>query len=208
MMPARGRAMDPVGWLETHVVQFTDPDHLWHDPTGKTFHLWSRAHTGGTGYAAIAKVVEQGDKPGTGEMTTMLEKVPSGKTMLYVPCPGGQMKFDVLFDDATKLYWLLSTQAADSMIRPDRMPADRYSLPNNERRRLQLHFSRNMIDWCFAGLVAIGPVEKASCHYASMTIDGEDLVVLSRSGDEKAKSPHDGNLITFYRVKDFHGLVY
>ncbi len=200
--------MDPVGWLETHVVQFTDPDHLWHDPTGKTFHLWSRAHTGGTGYAAIAKVVEQGDKPGTGEMTTMLEKVPSGKTMLYVPCPGGQMKFDVLFDDATKLYWLLSTQAADSMIRPDRMPADRYSLPNNERRRLQLHFSRNMIDWCFAGLVAIGPVEKASCHYASMTIDGEDLVVLSRSGDEKAKSPHDGNLITFYRVKDFHGLVY
>ncbi len=202
------RPMAPIGWLEANVVQFTNPDHLWHDPTGKTFHLWSRAHTGGTGYAAIAKVVEQGDKPGTGEMTTMLEKVPSGKTMLYVPCPGGQMKFHVLYDAETRLYWLLSTQATDSMIRPDRMPADRYNLPNNERRRLQLHFSRNMIDWCFAGLVAIGPVEKASRHYASMTIDGDDLVVLSRSGDEQAKSPHDGNLITFHRVKGFRGLVY
>ena len=88
------------------------------------------------------------------------------------------------------------------------MPANRYNLPNNERRRLQLHFSRNMIDWCFAGLVATGPVEKASRHYASMTIDGDDLVVLSRSGDEQAKSPHDANLITFHRVKDLRGLVY
>jgi len=29
-------------------------------------------------------------------------------------------------------------------------------LPNNERRRLQLYFSKNMIDWWFAGLVAVG----------------------------------------------------
>ncbi len=203
-----GRNMAPIGWLESNVVQFTDPDHLWHDPDGKTFHLWMRAHTGGTGYACIAKVVEQGDKPGTGEMITQLQKVPSGKTMLFAPCPGGQMKFHIVYDDQTKLYWLLSTQATDSMLRPDRMPSDRYNLPNNERRRLQLHFSKNMIDWFFAGLVAVGPVEKASRHYASMAIDGDDLVVLSRSGDARAKSPHDGNLITFHRVNDFHRLVY
>ena len=52
----------PMGWLETNVVHFTDPDHIWCDPEGKTIHLWMRAHTGGTGYAAIAKVVE--DAPG------------------------------------------------------------------------------------------------------------------------------------------------
>ncbi len=202
------RHCNPMGWLESNVVQFTDPDHLWHDPSGRTFHLWMRSHTGGTGYACIAKVVEQGSQPGTGAMVTQLETVPSGKTMLYVPCPGGQMKFHVVHDEVTRLYWLLSTQATDSMICPDRMPEDRYNLPNNERRRLQLHFSRNMIDWCFAGLVATGPVEKASRHYASMIIDGDDLVVLSRSGDERAKTPHDGNLITFHRVKDFRGLVY
>ncbi len=203
-----GRNMAPIGWLESNVVQIHDPNHIWHDPDGKTFHLWMRAHTGGTGYACIAKVVEQGSQPGIGEMITQLQEVPSGKTMLFAPCPGGQMKFHVLYDDVTKLYWLLSTQATDSMIRPDRMPADRYNLPNNERRRLQLHFSKNMIDWCFAGLVAVGPVEKASRHYASMAIDGDDLVMLSRSGDERAKTPHDGNIITFHRVKNFRGLVY
>src|SRR2546423_15641731 len=56
--PAPGRTSAPLGWLEANVVQFTDPDHLWHDPRGKTFHLWMRAHTGGTGFAAVARGVE------------------------------------------------------------------------------------------------------------------------------------------------------
>ena len=156
----------------------------------------------------MAKVVEQGEHPGTGEMRTMLERVPSGKRALYVPCPGGQMKFHIEYDDVTRLYWLLSTQATDSMRRADLLPHDRYNLPNNERRRLQLHFSRNMIDWCFAGMVATGPVERASRHYAAMVIDGEDLHVLSRSGDERAKDPHNGDLITFHTIQGFRGLVY
>ena len=201
---APGRRMGEINWGESQVVQFFDPDHVWFDPRAKTFHLWARANTGNTGYVVVLKVVEQED----GRMITQLERAPSGKKMLFVPCPGGQMKFHVLYDAPSRRYWLLSTQATDSMIRPDRMPADRYNLPNNERRRLQLHFSKNMIDWCFAGLVAVGPVEHASRHYASMAIDGNDLVILSRSGDERAKSAHDGNLITFHRVKSFRELVY
>jgi hypothetical protein len=94
------------------------------------------------------------------------------------------------------------------MRRADRLPPDRYNLPNNQRRRLQLHFSTNMVDWCFAGLVCVGPAEHASRHYASMVIDGDDLHILSRSGDHRAKSAHDGNFISFHTVKDFRGLVY
>ncbi len=204
----KGRDCGPMGWLESNVVQITDPDHYWFDPTGRTFHLWMRAHTGGTGYAALLKVAERGRKPGTGRMETMLETVPSGKRMLFAPCPGGQMRFHIIYDRPTKLYWLLSTQATDSMTRATRLPSKRYNLPNNERRRLQLHFSKNMIDWCFAGLVAVGPADNASRHYASMAVDGDDLIVLSRSGDKRAKSAHNGNLITFHRVRDFRGLVY
>ncbi|TXK85315.1 sialidase family protein [Paenibacillus sp. N3.4] len=200
--PNRGCA--PAGWLETNVVQFVDQDHVWNDPAGKTFHLWMRAHTGGSGYAAIAKVVEDEN----GAMTTMLETVPSGKHVVFVPCPGGQMKFHILFDERTQLYWLLSTQATDSMTKADRLPPDRYNLPNNERTRLQLHFSRNCIDWCFAGLVAAGATAKQSRHYASMVIDGEDLHILSRSGDERSFSSHNGNFISFHTVKRFRELVY
>lgn len=203
-MAAPRRKSAPLGWLETNVVQFNDPNHVWHDPKGRTFHLWARAHTGGTGYAAVAKVVEHED----GRMTTQLETMPSGRKVLFVPCPGGQMRFHVLYDDATKLYWLLSSQTTDSMTRADALPPERYNLPNNERHRLQLHFSRNMIDWCFAGLVAVGNTPKEARHYASMVIDGDDLHVLSRSGDERARNAHDGNLITFHTVRNFRSLVY
>ena len=57
---------------------------------------------------------------------------------------------------------------------------------NAGRRRLQLHFSKNMVDWCLAGVVAAGPVEQASRLYASMAVDGDDLVIPSRSGAERA----------------------
>ncbi|MCK5738844.1 exo-alpha-sialidase, partial [bacterium] len=201
---AEGRPCAPIGWLESNVVQFTDPNHYWYDPTGHTFHLWMRAHTGGTGYAMILKVHENRD----GSMTTLMEAVPSGKKMLYVPCPGGQMKFHVLFDEKTQLFWLLSTQATDSMTRAELLPDTRYNLPNNERHRLQLHFSKNMIDWCFAGLIAAQKSPLESRNYASMIIDGKDLRILSRSGNSHAKSAHDGNMITFHTVENFRDLVY
>jgi hypothetical protein len=172
------RRSAPIGWLETNVVQFKDPNHIWYDPKQKTFHLWARTHTGGTGYAAIAKVEENDD----GSMTTMLETAPSGRKVLYVPCPGGQMKFHILYDEVQQLFWLLSSQATDSMTRRECLPEDRFGLPNNERHRLQLHFSRNCIDWCFAGIVSIGGSPRQARHYASMVIDGDDLYVLSRSG--------------------------
>ena len=200
----QGRTCAPIGWLETNVVQFTDPNHIWYDDTGHTFHLWMRAHTGGTGYAAIVKVVEQAD----GSMHTQVERVPSGKRIIYVPCPGGQMKFHMIYDEVTRLFWLLSSQSTDSMCRADRLPADRYNLPNNERHRLQLHFSRNCIDWCFSGLVDAGKTPIESRHYASMAIDRADLLIVSRSGDEMSVNAHDVNLTTFHRISKFRDLVY
>lgn len=200
----RGRYMAPMGWLESNVVQIMDPNHYWYDPEGKTFLLAMRANTGGVGYAALAQVVENDD----GSMTTGLVYAPSGKKMLFLPFPGGQMRFHVLYDSQTKLYWMLGTQTVDSMTRADRLGPLRFDLPYNERQRMVLHFSKNMVDWCFAGLVAEGNGSKEARHYASMDIDGDDLIILSRSGDERAKSSHDGNIITFHRVKNFRDLVY
>ncbi len=197
------RKMAPIGWLETNVVQFVDPDHVWHDPAGRTLHLWMRAHTGGTNLAAIAKAVESED----GKITVSLEKAPSGETMLYVPCPGGHLKFHILYDPQTKLFWMVSNQSTDSMTRPERLPLNRYNLPNNERHRLVLHFSKNCVDWCCACRVADTRECGQSRNYASMAIDGEDLHILARSGDARAVNAHDGNLITFHTIRDFRKLA-
>lgn len=77
-----------------------------------------------------------------------------------------------------------------------------------ERRRLALSFSPDLQTWTLAGLVAIGPADNAARHYATMMISGPDIFILSRSGDINARNPHDGNIATFHRVKDFRKLVY
>jgi hypothetical protein len=194
---------DP-GWLESHVVRIYDSKHNFYDPEDKTVYLWMRAHTGMTNIAAIAKGVEAED----GSLTLDAVKSPAGSPMIYVPLPGGQMKFHVVYDEVTELYWLLSSQATDSMTRPELLPDDRYGLPDNERQRLQLHFSKNLFDWCFAGIVAQGDSNGQARSYANMIIDGEDLCILSRSGDRRAKSAHNGNLITFHKVLNFRELIY
>ncbi|MBR5382670.1 MAG: exo-alpha-sialidase [Clostridia bacterium] len=203
-LAGKKRICAPIGWLETNVVRIMDEKHYWYDPKGRTYHLLARAHTGGSGYGCIVKVVEKDD----GTMETCFEHVPSGRRIVFLPIPGGQMRFHVLYDEVTHLYWLLSTQATDSMTRSELLPEDRYNLPNNERRRLVLHFSKNLVDWCFAGLVAIGNSEKEARHYASMAIRGDDLLIFSRSGDQRSRDAHDGNISTLHIVKDFRSLVY
>ena len=152
---------------------------------------------------AVERVVD-----GKEVITIECEKNPSGKRVIFLPMPGGQNKFYIKYDEKTKLYWLVSVQVRDSMTRIEYLSEDRYNVPSDERDRLALHFSKNMVDWCFAGLVVQSGFEKRSRHYASMDIDGDDLIILSRSGDEDAHSAHDGNIITLHRVKNFRELVY
>ena len=198
------RAAAPCGWLESNVIRITDPDHIWYDNEGKTLHLFLRAPTGHTNFCALIQMKEMDN----GTIRPDFVNAPSGKKWLYTPFPGGQMRFHILQDHITKLYWLISSQSQDSMIKPERMPANRYSLPDNERHRLQLHFSKNCIDWCFAGLIDCGATALESRHYACAAIRGDDLLVLSRSGDSHAHSAHNGNMITFHVVKNFRELVY
>ena len=196
-----------LGWLESNVVQITDPTHYWFDPSGKTLHIFMRANTHNAGYCCVMKAVER-VVDGKEIISIECEKAPSGKRMIFLPWPGGQNKFFVKYDKETNLYWLASVQVRDSMRRIEYLSEDRYGLASDERDRLALHFSKNLVDWCFAGLVAQSGHEKQSRHYASMDIDGDDLVILSRSGDENAKSAHDGNMITFHRIENFRKLVY
>ena len=162
-----------------------------------------RAHTAGSGYCCLMKAVIEGEN-----IVVQPQLNPSGRRVIFLPMPGGQMRFHILWDEKTKLFWLLSTQATDTMTRIECMSAERYNIPCDERDRLQLSFSKNLVDWCFAGMVAHGASEKQSRHYACMAIDGDDLVITSRSGDADTRSAHNTNLATFHRVKNFRELVY
>ena len=84
-----------------------------------------------------------------------------------------------------------------------RMAASVIKEQHNERRHLGLFWSQNLENWVCAGLVASGCADNAARHYATLAIDGEDLLILSRSGDANACTAHNNNMQTLHRIKDF-----
>jgi hypothetical protein len=53
----------------------------------------------------------------------------------------------------------------------------------------------------------IKPRKTTSSQFKTV-IDGDDLHVFSRSGDERAATAHDGNMITLHTVRGFRALAY
>ena len=199
-----GKNVSPMGPLEFNVVRIKDPNHIWYDPSGKTLYLFGRFGCARTGLAVVYRVIEEDD----GTLRTDFVYTPGNAKWLILPFPGGQMKFHIQPDEKTHTYWLISSQATDGMRRPDRLPSTRFNLPYDQRNRLQLHFSYNLVDWCFAGMIDIGPGDKQSRHYCGACIRGEDLLVVSRSGSEKAASAHNVDMMTLHIVKNFRDLIY
>ncbi len=200
-----GRIIQQPGWFESNMVQIVDPEHIWFDPEGRTFHIFMRGNNGGlVNMAVLAKAVHRSD----GTIHVSLEKTPSGQPILHLPLPGGHNRFHLTYDPLSKLYWLVSLQTTDSMRQVKRLNPKRWNLPDNERHRLALHFSKNCVDWCFAGLIAKVDDDGQSRHYGPGVIDGQDLQVLCRSASQAAENAHDADMLTFHTVRNFRSLVY
>ena len=176
------------GMLETNVIRVHNPANPFYDATGKSVALLARASTGFPDIGVMLKGYERED----GSLAIGRFRKNEGE-VYFVHIPGGDLKFHILYDPESRLYWLLHSQIDGRM---------------NYRRRLALSDSPDLLRWTFAGLVAVGPTDHSARHYATMIQDGDDLFIVSRSGDERARTAHDGNIVTFHRIKDFRKLIY
>ncbi len=176
------------GMLETNVIRVHNPANPFYDATGKSVALLARASTGFPDIGVMLKGYERED----GSLAIGRFRKNEGE-VYFVHIPGGDLKFHILYDPESRLYWLLHSQIDGRM---------------NYRRRLALSYSPDLLRWTFAGLVAVGPTDHSARHYATMIQDGDDLFIVSRSGDEKARTAHDGNIVTFHRIRDFRKLIY
>jgi len=169
----------------------------------------------------------------TAGMTSICRLDDDGTTMNYRfvqfhPMPGGQNKFKILHDDVSGLYWTCTTVVPDPYQNPKPLAKRGFhGNPGNTRRILMLNYSIDGLNWFQAGWVAMSKNPLESFHYSSQIVDGDDLLVLSRSSiggncgykdytwrtsysEGKAKLPynnHDSNMITLHRVKDFRSLA-
>ena len=73
-----------------------------------------------------------------------------------------------------------------------------------------LQYSRDCLNWFQAGCIAAWPNPLHSFSYAAPLVDGNDLLILSRTsapGDQQSFNNHDTNLVTFHRVRNFRSLA-
>lgn len=128
----------------------------------------------------------------------------------FVALPGAQNKFHIVYDEPSDLFWMVSNTATDSLNvlgHGAKLWEQKFkSGLGNERRIVLLHYSLDARNWLQAACLAITPNPLQSFHYVTPHIDGDDLLLLSRTS-VRAVNQHDSDLITFHRLNQFRTLA-
>ena len=117
---------------------------------------------------------------------------------------GTTKKFEIRWDDRTKQYFALANMVA---------PADAAVKESGDvRNTLALYSSADLGKWTFKTVLLHHPdVAKHAFQYPDWLIDGNDLILASRTGfDSPAGLPprgHDANYLTFHRFRNFRNLT-
>ena len=195
----------PHCWLESSLLFQRDKANLFYDPQFRNPLVFLRIN-GGT-FPNCAGLL-QGHEADDGTLSLSLPKLPGSDEFLYIPFPGGNMKFQTIWDETSGLYWLIASRPRrGTFLNKESELVPGFIKWFDERRQLELFYSANAFDWVPAGVVAAGETELQSRHYASLTTAGDDMLVLSRSGDANAKDTHDTDMITLHRIRNFRSLV-
>lgn len=129
----------------------------------------------------------------------------------FHPMPGAQCKFYIVYDEMSDLFWTPvnlptdpqnTTGWADNLLKWGIK-----GTPGNERRFLMLLYSLDSLNWFQAGCIAMSPSPRQSFHYVAPLIDGDDMLILSRTTVD-GRNQHDSDALTFHRVPDFRSLAY
>lgn len=132
----------------------------------------------------------------------------------FHPMPGGQLKFCVLWDEVSQMFWATANLVVDSQGAFDWWAAGERrgnfafasGLGGNDRRFLVLLYGVDGLNWLQAGCIAQAGKISQSFMYARPVIDGDDLAIISRTSIN-APNQHDADYATFHRVRDFRKLA-
>jgi hypothetical protein len=153
-----------------------------------------------TNLAMIHEVSDEGGKP-------------QMNFVQFHPMPGGHLKFCIIRDEPSKLFWATANFAVDAQESFGWWDAGRKagtfrsdSTAGDDRRMLMLLYGVDGLNWFQAGCVARAGKIGQSFMYATPLVDGEDLAIISRSSIN-APHQHDADHATFHRVRGYRRLA-
>ena len=129
----------------------------------------------------------------------------------YHPLPGGQCKFSIAYDKLSDMFYMASNLPANSIdlmgYREKWIGSGCSGSTGNDRRILALWYSLDTFNWIPIGIIAIAQKARQAFMYPSMLIDGDDLILLSRTSID-APNQHDADYSTFHRISNFRELTF
>ncbi len=189
LFPYNAAADDGDHWLEPNIIQ-----------SSGRLRVIARIRIDGYATSGLAAICDLKDAGG---------KLDLRFTQFY-PVPGAQNHFYIIFDDASSLFWIVSnipTNSQDEAFAHDLATRGFKGTPGNERRFLMLSYSADALNWFQAGCVAMWPSPLQGFNYTTPLIDGEDLLIASRTSKNGANQ-HDNDLVTLHRLRGFRSLAF
>jgi len=152
-------------------------------------------------------------KQSTAGLSAVFDVFDDGKNLelrfvQYYPRPGGQLKFCIIWDEVSKMFWSTANLVVDSQNVFDWWSKDdgRLNRGGNDRRFLMLFYGLDGLNWFQVGCIAQANKISQSFMYGTPVIDDNDLIVISRTSIN-APDNHDSDYATFHRVKNFRQLA-
>lgn len=211
-----GDAMDPKSWRISEPVKFPGaPAMLFNPKFADQPNQYLEPNVIDVNGSLRVLCAVKMKRPSVTNICAVLDATDDGtkpdlKFTNYNAMPGGNLKFCVLRDEVSKMFWATSNQTVDSQGAFDwaekAQAHGNFKAPTFDRRILMLHYSMDGLNWFTAGCVAQAGKLSQSFMYARPVIDGDDLAIICRSS-VNAPNQHDADYATFHRVHDFRKLA-
>lgn len=213
-----GDPLDPKAWrISKPVPSFDVPPELVNPKFGKPRGYYLEPNVIEVNGRLRVLVTVKPNGQTTANLCGVFDAVDDGEKLelqfvQWSPMPGGQLKFCVIRDDVSKMFWATCNLVVDSQGQVDfKNPgAGRYrgdfKTRGNDRRFLMLMYGLDGLNWFQAGCIAQAADLSKSFMYARPVIDGDDLAIIARSSID-APDNHDADYATFHRVRDFRRLA-
>lgn len=185
-VPARGVVP---AWRDPVLVKINDPRHPWHGEGG--LHVLGATSSGRQHWAALLRLQVPG-------MTLSLQATPDGAAWTWLPLPGGHDKFDLFFDEPSRMHWLAGTRGGAGL------PLGKGAAQEDGLRRIGLWASENLVDWRFIASIVSGGEGPAGFRCdPSAAVCGNDLAVVCRAGGIQTRNARETTQLLCCRIPNF-----
>jgi hypothetical protein len=120
--------------------------------------------------------------------------------------PGAQSKFTIRFDEVSGRYFAIVSK----ITAPELKSYDWALSPHHQRNVLKMISSPDLMVWTedytllsYRKGDVVTKENPIGFQYADWVIDGDDMLVVSRTAWSEASNYHDANFITFHRIEKF-----